>query len=156
MEKESVGRLEELSIRVLNEWNKKNSKQKTLAWKSRHRGLTTSRGFIQFGLTDEWGTKHLEWIPISINKMCVEKNYIIELHIEDDEQQAKIFRNEISKAGKNVSGGIILKSKSRVFRYKFTLNYPIALYKDIELEEQLKKIYTEDLEHILKVLVDKS
>ena len=88
--------------------------------------------------------------------MCVEKNYIIELHIEDDEQQAKIFRNEISKAGKNVSGGIILKSKSRVFRYKFTLNYPIALYKDIELEEQLKKIYTEDLEHILKVLVDKS
>ena len=69
IEEESVVRLERVSTNVLNEWWKRELKRKSMTWKARHRSLATDRGFIQLCLTDEWGTNHMEWIPISVEKL---------------------------------------------------------------------------------------
>ena len=126
-----------------------------MTWKARHRSLATDRGFIQLCLTDEWGTNHMEWIPISVEKLYNDKNYVLELHVEGNKPLADEWRQELKKDMILLPNGKVKNSSSRVFHYEFSSHKPLARMTDAELEKFLKKLYTQELNYIFRILIEK-
>ena len=159
VEQQAFGEFERLSEEILNEWWKKELKKlKGAKWMAKHRGLRSSyKGIVQIGLSAEWGTAHLEWIPISAKRMCLENEYQLELHVENDKALADKWRVKLN------SNGILLPVKncekvksgtSRLLRYKCQTSKPIAKMSKKELTDFLKRVYTEELNYCCRMLVE--
>ena len=158
IEQQAFGEFERLSAEILNEqWKKELKKLKGAKWMAKHRGLRSDKGFVQVGLSAEWGTAHLEWIPISAKSMCLGNEYQLELHVENDKALAEKWREELN------SNGILLPVKnfekvkagtSRLLRYKCQTSKPIAKMSKKELTVFLTEVYTKELNYCCRMLVE--
>ncbi|MBR1593841.1 MAG: PD-(D/E)XK nuclease family protein [Alloprevotella sp.] len=148
-------RFEEISEKILNEHWKKELKQKKKLWKARHRAMGTDRGFVQLALTDEWGTEHVEWIPICPMSMFYATEYTIELHVEGNTGLAMQWCEHLEKERLLLPDGK-MKGTSRVFSYKLHTEKPFARMNDGELKSFLTKLYTQDFNYLFRMLVAKS
>ena len=158
VEQKAFGEFERLSAEILNSWWKRELKKlKDAKWIAKHRGLHSDKGFVQIGLSTEWGTAHLEWIPISTKRMCFGNDYQLELHVENDKALADKWREELN------SNAILLPAHnrekviagtSRLLRYKYQTSKPIAKMSKKELTEFLTGVYTKELNYCCRMLVE--
>ena len=132
-------------------------KLKGAQWIAKHRSLRSDKGFVQIGLSTEWGTAHLEWTPISAKRMCFGNEYQLELHIENDKALADKWREELNsnviflpvKKCEKVKAGT-----SRLLRYKCQTSKPIAKMSNKELTDFLTVVYTKELNYCCRMLVE--
>lgn len=158
VEQKFFGEFERISTEILNNWWKREVKKlKGAQWIAKHRGLRSDKGFVQIGLSTEWGTAHLEWTPISAKRMCFGNEYQLELHIENDKALADKWREELN------SNAIFLPVKkcekvkagtSRLLRYKCQTSKPIAKMSNKELTDFLTVVYTKELNYCCRMLVE--
>ena len=158
VEQKFFGEFERISTEILNSWWKKELKKyKVAQWIAKHRGLRSDKGFVQIGLSAEWGTAHLEWIPISAKRMCLGNEYQLELHIENDKALADKWREELNSNAILLPANKCEKVKagtSRLFRYKRQTSKPIAKMSKKELTEFLTGVYTKELNYCCRMLVE--
>ena len=158
IEQQVFGEFESLSTEILNEkWKKELKKFKGAKWMAKHRGLHSDKGFVQIGLSAEWGTAHLEWIPINAKSICSGNEYQLELHVENDKIVAEKWREELERNAILLPVGNCKKVKagsSRLLRYKCQSAKPISKMSKMELTAFLTKVYTEDLNFCCKMLVE--
>ena len=150
--------LERLSTEILNSWWKKELKKyKGAQWIAKHRGLRSDKGFVQMGLSSEWGTAHLEWIPISAKRMCLGNEYQLELHVENNKAPADKWREELNSNPILLPANKCEKVKagtSRLLRYKCQTAKPIAKMSKKELTVFLTGVYTKELNYCCRMLVE--
>ena len=155
IEQLAFGKFEEYTIELLNErWKKELKKRGGLQWTVGHRG-GSGEGYLQVRLGNEWGTAHLEWIPINTSKMLTGTEYTLELHVEGNVALANKWRNHLknnailllkgAKLGKNCT--------KTVLQYKI-ITKPIAQMKEAELKDLLRRIYLEELNYCCSMLVN--
>ena len=142
---------------ILNDiWKRELKQIKGARWVAKHRGLGGNWGFVQVGLTEEWGTAHLEWTSIKAKSMFCETEYQLELHVEGDKNLAEHWRTEFSQNAimlpKNCEKG--RKQTSRIVRYKIQTAKPIATMSKKELTVFLTKLYMQDLNYICRTLIE--
>lgn len=124
---------------------------------AKHRGLRSDKGFVQIGLSAEWGTAHLEWIPISAKRMCLGNEYQLELHVENNKALADKWREELNSNPILLPANKCEKVKagtSRLLRYKRQTSKPIAKMSKKELTEFLTGVYTKELNYCCRMLVE--
>ena len=158
VEQKAFGEFEQCSTEILNSWWKKELKKlKGVQWVAKHRGLRGEKGFVQIGLTTEWGTAHLEWVSVSAKSMYLENEYQLELHVENNKGLADKWREELN------SNAILLPVKnsnkgkagsSKLLRYKCETSKPIAKMSKKDLTAFLTRVYTEDLNYCCRMLVE--
>lgn len=157
VEELAFGRIERCSAMILNNWWKKELKKGGFVWTVAHRGTRGGKkGFIQIRCVEEWGSEHLEWCQVSTSDMFNSCHYVIELHIEGDKQlaeqwQARVWDNATllppdSQKTKN--------GTSRIFRLPVATEEPLAKLSLQQLEKFLTKLYTEDLNVLLRMLLE--
>ena len=158
IEQQVFGEFERLSAEILNEqWKKELKKLKDAKWIAKHRGLRSDNGFVQIGLSSEWGTAHLEWIPISAKRMCLGNEYQVELHVENNKALADKWREELNSNAILLPANKCEKVKagtSRLLRYKCQTAKPIAKMSKKELTDFLTGVYTEELNYCCRMLVE--
>ena len=155
VEQKFFGEFERISTEILNEcWKRELKKLKGVQWTVRHRGLRSDKGFVQIGLSTEWGTAHLEWNPISVKSMCLGNEYQLELHVENDKKLADKWREELNRNAVLLQAGSIKKGTSRLLRYKCQTSKPIAKMNNKELMVFLTKVYIQDLNFCCRMLVE--
>lgn len=158
VEQMAFAEFERCSTEILNEqWKKGLKKLKGVQWIAKHRGLNSDKGFVQIGLSTEWGTAHLEWNPISAKSMCSGNEYQLELHVENDKVLADKWRDELNSNAvmlpvKNCNKGKV--GTSKLLRYKCQTLKPIAKMSKKELTAFLTKVYTQDVNFCCKMLVE--
>lgn len=158
VEQMSFAEFERCSIEILNNWWKKELKTlKGVQWIAKHRGLRSGdKGYVQIGLSTEWGTAHLEWIPVSAKSMCLGKEYYLELHVENDKDLAEKWRDELNSHSiflpENCDKGKV--GSSKLLRYKCQTLKPIAKMSQKDLTALLTKVYTQDLNFCCRMLVE--
>ena len=157
VEQLAFGKFEECTIELLNEqWKKELKKRGGLQWTVGHRGVN-GKGYLQVRLGNEWGSAHLEWIPINTSKMLTGTEYTLELHVEGNVALANEWRNHLQ------NNAILLPKDAAlgkdctktVLRYNIKTAKPIAQMKDTELKKLLKSIYLEKLNYCCSMLVEK-
>lgn len=156
VEQLAFGKFEEYTIELLNErWKKELKKRGALQWTVGHRGVS-GEGYLQVRLGNEWGTAHLEWIPINTSKMLTGTEYTLELHVEGNVALANEWRNHLQNNAillpKDASLG--KNCTKTVLQYKIRTAKPIAQMKDAELKDLLKSIYSEKLNYLCRMLVN--
>ena len=158
VEQKFFGEFERISLEILNScWKRELKKLRGVQWIAKHRGLRSDKGFVQIGLSAEWGTAHLEWIPISAKCMCTGNEYQLELHVENDKILADKWREELNRNAILLPAGNIEKVKagtSRLLRYKCQTAKPIAKMNKKELTAFLTKVYIQDLNFCCRMLVE--
>jgi hypothetical protein len=158
IEQQVFGEFERLSTDILNEqWKKELKKLKDAKWIAKHRGLHSDKGFVQIGLSTEWGTAHLEWIPISTKRMCFGNDYQLELHVENDKALADKWREELNCNAILLPAHNrekVIAGTSRLLRYKYQTSKPIAKMSKKELTEFLTGVYTKELNYCCRMLVE--
>ena len=158
IEQQVFGEFERLSAEILNEqWKKELKKLKDAKWIAKHRGLHSDKGFVQIGLSTEWGTAHLEWIPISAKRMCLGNEYQLELHVENNKVLADKWREELNRNAILLPENKLEKVKaatSRLLRYKCQTSKPIAKMSKKKLTEFLTGVYTQELNYCCRMLVE--
>lgn len=158
IEQQVFGEFERLSTDILNEqWKKELKKLKDAKWIAKHRGLHSDKGFVQIGLSTEWGTAHLEWIPISAKRMCLGNEYQLELHVENNKVLADKWREELNRNAILLPENKLEKVKaatSRLLRYKCQTSKPIAKMSKKKLTEFLTGVYTQELNYCCRMLVE--
>ncbi|MCR5850413.1 MAG: PD-(D/E)XK nuclease family protein [Bacteroidaceae bacterium] len=155
VEQKFFGEFERISSEILNVfWKRELKKLKGVQWIARHRGLHSNKGFVQIGLSTEWGTAHLEWNPISAKSMCLGNEYQLELHVENDKILADKWREDLNRNAILLPVGSIKKVTSRLLRYKYQTSKPIAKMSNKELTKFLTKVYTQDLNFCCRMLVE--
>ena len=158
VEQMAFAEFERCSTEILDDrWKGELKKLKGVQWIAKHRGLSGDKGFVQIGLSTEWGTAHLEWIPISAKKMCLGNEYHVELHVENDKALADKWRDElngkaISLPIKNCNKGKV--GTSRLLRYKCQTLKPIAKMSKKDLAAFLTTVYTQDMDFCCRMLVE--
>ena len=158
VEQMAFGEFERCSTEILNNrWKKELKKLKGVQWIAKHRGLRSDKGYVQIGLSTEWGTAHLEWIPISVREMCLGNEYHVELHVENDKVLAdkwrdKLNSNAILPSIKNCNKGKV--GTSKLLRYKCQTLKPIAKMSKKDLTAFLTTVYTQDLNFCCRMLVE--
>lgn len=158
IEQQVFGEFERLSEEILNEqWKKELKKLKGAKWMTKHHGLRSDKGFVQIGLSTEWGTAHLEWKSISTKSMCTGHEYNLELHVENDKVLAERWRevlngNAILLPVENCKKGKV--GTSRLLRYTCQTSKPIYKMSKKELTEFLIGVYTMDLNYCCRMLVE--
>lgn len=158
VEQKFFGEFERISTEILNNWWKREVKKlKGAQWIAKHRGLRSDKGFVQIGLSTEWGTAHLEWTPISAKRMCFGNEYQLELHIENDKALADKWREELNSWAHFLPVKKCEKVKastSRLLRYKCQTSKPIAKMSNKELTDFLTVVYTKELNYCCRMLVE--
>ena len=158
VEQKFFGEFERLSTEILNScWKKELKKLRGVQWIAKHRGLRSDKGFVQIGLSAEWGTAHLEWIPISAKRMCLGNEYQLELHVENNKALADKWREELNSNPILLPANKCEKVKagtSRLLRYKLQTSKPIAKMSKKELTEFLTGVYTKELNYCCRMLVE--
>ena len=158
VEQTAFGEFERCSTDILNNhWKKELKKLKGVQWIAKHRGLRSDKGYVQIGLSTEWGTAHLEWIPISAKSMCSGNEYQLELHVENNKDLAGKWRDELRRNAvmlpvKNCDN--VKVGSSKLLRYKCQTIKPIAKMSKKDLTEFLTKVYTQDLNFCCRMLVE--
>ncbi len=155
VEQLAFGKFEEYTIELLNEqWKKELKKRGGLQWTVGHRGVS-GEGYLQVRLGNEWGTAHLEWIPINTSKMLTGTEYTLELHVEGNVALANEWRNHLQNNAillpKDASLG--KNCTKTVLRYKIKTK-PIAKMGEKKLKELLRRIYVEELNYCCRMLVN--
>ena len=142
---------------ILDEW----SKDKGLDWKVAHRGVRDgSKGYLQIRLVEDWGTVHMEWIPIGVADMlCSDKQtgyesykYYLELHIEGNAKELKqSIVNELKDTAPTIG---LLRSRSRICRLEVVKAKPFAQMSEQELRDSLHKCYIKDAACLFNLVAD--
>lgn len=157
IEQQIFGEFERLGAEILNEqWKKELKKLKGAKWMAKHRGLRSDKGFVQIGLSTEWGTAHLEWIPISAKSMCSGNEYQVELHVENDKILADKWRKELEGNALLLAGNCkkVKVGTSKLLRYTYQTAKPIYKMSKKELTVFLTRVYTMDLNFCCRMLVE--
>ena len=158
VEQMAFGAFEKCSADILNnQWKKELKKLNGVRWVAKHRGVGGNKGFVQIGLAEEWGSAHLEWIPVNVNSMLWENEYKLEFHVEGKDLKAlvdqwrQLFKENAIMLPKNCAIG---KGAKNVLVYEVQTNKPIAKMSGKELESFLKNVYLEELNYCCRVLVE--
>lgn len=152
VEQLAFGKFEEYTIELLNEqWKKELKKRGGLQWTVGHRGVS-GEGYLQVRLGNEWGTAHLEWIPINTSKMLTGTEYTMELHVEGNVDLAEEWRETLQN---DTDLREMVGRKKVVLSYKVQAGKPIAKMDDNELKGFLKSIYCcKELQECCRMLID--
>lgn len=157
IEKVAFDDFEKCSANILNNQWKKELKKIGTVWKVEHRGTKSGKnGYVQVRCVDEWGTAHLEWCQLSTRDMLHSCKYIIELHVEGNNELAKQWQGDLMKnpillpsnAEKTKSG------TSKIFRLSVSTDKPLAKMSHKQLEQFLTNLYTQDLNYIFRMLLE--
>lgn len=159
LENRAFKRFEETTANILNERWKKELKKDNLVWKVAHRGSSKDWGFIQIRLTDDWGTVHMEWAGMNTQKMLCETKYNIKFHVERNRPLAKEYIEQVEKltfptfqCGKKVSRG----GSTCIFNFNVSrAQKTFAQMTDDNLTDFLKKLYTEDLDSLFELMINR-
>ena len=147
---------EKCSTEILNNQWKKELKMKGSQWMAKHRGVGGEKGFVQIGLSEEWGAAHLEWIPVNTKSMLWGNQYKLELHAEgrNNRDKADQWRKKFKEQAFMLPTGCTVGQSRTVLVYEVQTDKPIAKMGKKELESFLKKVYTEEMNVCCRLLVE--
>ena len=157
LEKHAFDQFEKQTKAILDDW----TKDKDLKWVVARRGLRDDgKGYLQIRLVKDWGTVHMEWIPIGVADMlCFNKQstpesykYYLELHIEGSTNELKqTIVNELKRVLPPVG---FLGKRSRIYKLEVVTDQPFAQMSEQKLRATLHKCYTENAAYMFNLLVD--
>ena len=156
LEQLAFGVFEEYTIDLLNKrWKEELKKRGGVQWTVGHRGVS-GEGYLQVRLGNEWGTAHLEWIPINTSKMLTGTEYTLELHVEGNVALANEWRSHLQNNAKRLLKDAALGKDctKTVLSYTVKTTKPIAQMKETELNEFLNSIYLKKLNYCCRMLVN--
>ena len=138
IERNAFDEFERYSVDILNNLHSEQLCQQGLKWQVKHRGLSGVKGFIQLRLDNRWDGAHLEWIPINTTKMYTETDYILTLHVENNQNRKDAIITKLK----------IRNSKSKNCIYQNNIKsdeQPLAKMSSDELYNFLSGVYNDSV-----------
>lgn len=137
IERNAFDEFERYSVDILNNLHSEQLCKKGLKWQVKHRGLSGEKGFIQLRLDNRWDGAHLEWIPINTTKMYTETDYILTLHVENNQDRKDDIIKKLQNP-KSISKNCICKKND------IKSDVPLARMSPGVLYKFLSKVYNDD------------